>query len=161
MQIQNTIQIILLILILISVNKNLIKKSKLILKRTVVVTTWYLSKLYPKTKNLVVFGAENGRGFRGNPKYLFLEMVKNPELTCVWISKDPNVVSELTEKGYLAFKYKSLKGILYQLRAKLVIHSHSINDDFYKVLLGGAISYNTWHGVGLKKVWGANKNTFT
>ncbi|MGE8207375.1 CDP-glycerol glycerophosphotransferase family protein [Heyndrickxia sp. NPDC080065] len=161
MQVHNIIQIILLVLILISVNKNLIKKSKLIGKRTVVVTIWYLSKLIPKDKNLVIFGAENGRGFRGNPKYLFLEMVKNPELTCVWISKDPNTVSELREKGFQAFKHNSSKGIVYQLRAKLAIHSHSINDDFYKVLLGGAISYNTWHGVGLKKVWGANKNTFT
>ncbi|GIN85016.1 teichoic acid biosynthesis protein F [Heyndrickxia sporothermodurans] len=161
MQLHNTIQIILLVLILISVNKQLIKKSRLILKRTVVVSIWYLSKLVPKSTNLVVFGAENGRGFRGNPKYLFLEMEKNPELKCVWISKDSNTVLELTNKGYLAFKHNSLKGILYQVRAKLVIHSHSINDDFYKVLLGGAISYNTWHGVGLKKVWGANKKTFT
>lgn len=158
---QNIIQIILLVLILISVNKNLIKKTRLILKRTIVVTIWYLSKLIPKSKNLVVFGAENGRGFRGNPRYLFLRMVKNSNLTCVWISKDPKTVSELTDMGFLAYKHNSLKGIIYQLRAKLVIHSHSINDDFYKVLLGGAISYNTWHGVGLKKVWGANKNTFT
>lgn len=158
---QNIIQIILLVLILISVNKNLIKKTRLILKRTIVVTIWYQSKLIPKSKNLVVFGAENGRGFRGNPRYLFLRMVKNSNLTCVWISKDPKTVSELTDMGFLAYKHNSLKGIIYQLRAKLVIHSHSINDDFYKVLLGGAISYNTWHGVGLKKVWGANKNTFT
>lgn len=158
---QNIIQIIILVLILISVNKNLIKKTRLILKRTIVVTIWYLSKLIPKSKNLVVFGAENGRGFRGNPRYLFLRMVKNSNLTCVWISKDPKTVSELTDMGFLAYKHNSLKGIIYQLRAKLVIHSHSINDDFYKVLLGGAISYNTWHGVGLKKVWGANKNTFT
>ena len=42
-----------------------------------------------------------------------------------------------------------------------MIHSHSINDDFSKALLGGAISYNTWHGVGLKKVWGANRHTFS
>ncbi|MCU9613258.1 CDP-glycerol glycerophosphotransferase family protein [Caldibacillus lycopersici] len=155
------IQIVLLVLILLSVNRPLLKTARLIGKRTVVVTIYFLSKLVPKTKNLVVFGGENGQGFRGNTKYLFLEMVKNPTLKCVWITKNPRVVKELASLGYEAHMHHSPKGILYQLRAKLVIHSHSINDDFIKSLLGGAISYNTWHGVGLKKVWGANKGTFS
>jgi CDP-glycerol glycerophosphotransferase len=159
-QVLNIIQIILLVLILLSVNKNY-HKCKLLLKRTIIVTIYYTSKIFPKTWKIVVFGAENGIGFRGNPKYLFLEMVKNPEYRCIWISKSQSVVNDLTSKGYTAYKHYSLKGIFYQLRAKLVIHSHSINDDFYKVFLGGAVSYNTWHGVGLKKVWGANNKTFS
>ncbi|WP_062108589.1 CDP-glycerol glycerophosphotransferase family protein [Bacillus niameyensis] len=155
------IQIILLLLILISVNGKLIKKCRLIAKRTLVVTVHFLSKLVPKSRNLVVFGGENGNGFRGNTKYLFLEMAKNSNLRCVWISRSNRVVTELNKQGYQAYKHHSLKGIYFQLRAKLVIHSHSINDDFSKSFLGGAISYNTWHGVGLKKVWGANKKTFS
>lgn len=156
-----TVQLILLILILLSVNRPLLKKSRLIGKRTIVVLIHFLSKFVPKSRHLVVFGGENGRGFRGNTKYLFIEMEKNPQLTCVWISRSDQVVRNLRRKGYLSYKHHSLRGIYYQLRAKLVIHSHSINDDFSKSLLGGAISYNTWHGVGLKKVWGANRNTFT
>lgn len=155
------IQITLLILILVSVNRPLLKKLRLIGKRTIVVFIHFLARLVPKSGNLVVFGGENGQGFRGNPKYLFLEMNKHPNLQCVWISRNPKVVDTLNKKGYSAFTQYSLKGIYYQLRAKLIIHSHSINDDFSKPLLGGAISYNTWHGVGLKKVWGANKKTFT
>ncbi|MCR2821433.1 CDP-glycerol glycerophosphotransferase family protein [Lederbergia panacisoli] len=156
-----TVQIILLILILLSVNRPLLKKSKLIGKRTLVVMVHLLSKLVPKSRKLVIFGGENGQGFRGNTKYLFLEMTKNPDIKCVWISKNNKVIAYLLRQGFHAHKHHSLKGIYYQLRAKLVIHSHSINDDFSKSFLGGAISYNTWHGVGLKKVWGANKNTFS
>ncbi|MBS4174950.1 CDP-glycerol glycerophosphotransferase family protein [Bacillus sp. FJAT-49736] len=156
----NIIQIILLVLILFSVNKNY-SKFKLLLKRTIVVILYFASKLFPRSKKIIVFGAENGMGFRGNPKYLFLEMVKNPGYQCIWITKSQQVVKELNEKGFTSYKHHSLKGIYYQLRAKLVIHSHSINDDFSKVLLGGAISYNTWHGVGLKKVWGAHSKTFS
>ncbi|CAM4162179.1 CDP-glycerol glycerophosphotransferase family protein [Lederbergia lenta] len=152
---------ILLILILISVNRPLLKKCRLIGKRTLVVTVHFLSRLVPKSSKLVVFGGENGQGFRGNTKYLFLEMVKNPNIKCVWISRNNKVVDLLTKQGYLAYKHHSFKGIYHQLRAKVVIHSHSINDDFSKSFLGGAISINTWHGVGLKKVWGANKNTFS
>ena len=155
------LKLILLVLILLSVNRPLLKKCRLICKRTLVVTIHFLSKFVPKSSKLVVFGGENGQGFRGNTKYLFLEMVQNPKLRCVWISKNNRVISMLTKQGYEAHKQHSLKGIYYQLRAKLVIHSHSINDDFSKSFLGGAISYNTWHGVGLKKVWGANRNTFS
>lgn len=161
MTIVDKIQILLLLLILLSVNKPLLKKSRLIGKRSIVIGIHFCSKFVPKSKRIVVFGGENGQGFRGNTKYLYLEMVENPKLTCIWISRSNKVVAHLRRKGYRAYKHHSMKGIYYQLRAKLVIHSHSINDDFSKSFLGGAISYNTWHGVGLKKVWGANKNTFT
>lgn len=155
------LQVILLILILLIVSVPIIKKCKLLGKRAIVVTIHFLSKFVPKSKNLIVFGGENGQGFRGNTKYLFLAMEQNPAIECIWISKNDQVASELSNKGYIAYKHLSFKGIVAQLRAKLVIHSHSINDDFSKTFLGGAISYNTWHGVGLKKVWGANKGTFS
>jgi len=153
--------IVLLVLILLSVNRPLLKRCRLLGKRTIVVSVHFLSRFIPKSKNLIVFGGENGQGFRGNTKYIFLEMVKNPVIRCVWISRSSKVVNTLRKQGFQAHKHHSLKGIYYQLRAKLVVHSHSINDDFSKSFLGGAISFNTWHGVGLKKVWGANKNTFS
>lgn len=155
------IQIILLILILLVVSRQIIKRCRLLGKRAIVVSIHFLATFIPKSKKLIVFGGENGQGFRGNTKYLFLEMTQNTALECVWISKNNQVVAKLTSKGYTAYKHLSFKGALAQLRAKLVIHSHSINDDFSKVFLGGAISFNTWHGVGLKKVWGANKSTFS
>src|SRR5690606_33798737 len=98
-------------------------------------------------------------GFRGNTKYIFLEMVKNPDYRCVWISKNNRVITMLRKQGYEAYKHHSLKGISCQLRAKLVIHSHSINDDVSKACVGGAISYLTGDGVGLQKVEGDNRNT--
>ncbi|WP_330949204.1 CDP-glycerol glycerophosphotransferase family protein [Virgibacillus sp. MG-45] len=161
MNIVDIIQIGLLILIFISVNKSMIKKGRLIGKRSIVVVIHFLSRLIPKSNRLVVFGGESGQGFRGNSKFLFLMMTKHPDLTCVWISKNDRVVEQLRAEGYLSWKHHSWRGIYYQLRATLVVHSHSINDDFSKSFLGGAISYNTWHGVGLKKVWGANKSTFS
>ncbi|MCC2248683.1 MAG: CDP-glycerol glycerophosphotransferase family protein [Bacillota bacterium] len=161
MEYKDILIISLLLLILISINSKKVKKLRLIGKRSIIITIHFISRFFPKQQNLVVFGGENGQGFRGNTKYLFLEMSKYPKLKCVWITSNQKVVKKLESYGYLTYKKHSLKGIFYQLRAKLVIHSHSINDDFSKSFLGGAISYNTWHGVGLKKVWGANKNTFT
>ncbi|MEN2767360.1 CDP-glycerol glycerophosphotransferase family protein [Ornithinibacillus xuwenensis] len=155
------IQLVLLVLILLSVNISLLKKLKLLLKRSIVVSIRFLSKIVPKKSDLVVFGGESGQGFRGNTKYIFIEMNKNEAITCIWITKNHQVIQQMSQLGYEVYRHHSLKGMYYQLRAKLIVHSHSINDDFEKALLGGAIAYNTWHGVGLKKVWGANKSTFS
>jgi len=152
---------IFLVLILLCLNKRLWQNFCLIGKQIVVIIIHACSKLVPKSKNLIVFGGENGKGFRGNTKYIFLEMAKDPRLNCIWITKNPSVVKNLRERGYKAYMASSKKGILYQLRAKVIVHSHSVNDDFIKPLVGGAISFNAWHGVPIKKVWAANKNSFS
>lgn len=137
------------------------KKVKVHTRRLVGVLLYNLVRLFPRNGRLVVFGAESGRGYRGNPKYLFLRMRNDPRIRCVWVLKDRSVVDRLNSEGIEACYYHSLKGIYCQLRAGLFVHSHSIHDDFNRYLLGGAVSVNTWHGVGLKKVWAANKKTFT
>lgn len=158
---KENIIIILLILVLLSLHRPFLNQLILIGKRAFVITLHFCSKLVPKNKRLIVFGGEHGKGFRSNTKYLFIEMNKDPDLTCIWISKDYKVVSQVRSLGYAAHGHHSLKGIIAALRAKLIVHSHSTNDDFSKTLVGGAISFNTWHGVGLKKVWGANKSTYS
>ncbi len=159
------IQTALLFFIFLSLNKNFLVKTgkfaKVFIRRSLVVIVYHLAKLFPRDKQLIVFGAENGNGFRGNPKYLFLEAIEEDGLRCVWVLKNKRAVKRVRQLGYEAYYYHSLKGIFMQLRAKTFIHSHSIHDDFNRMLLGGATSINTWHGVGLKKVWGANKRTFT
>lgn len=137
------------------------KKLKVLTRRLVGVLLYNTVRFFPRNGRIIVFGSESGRGFRGNPKYLFLRMQRDPRIRCVWILKDRRVVEYLNRKGIEAYYYHSLKGIYFQLRAKVFIHSHSIHDDFNRYLLGGSVSIDTWHGVGLKKVWGANKNTFT
>lgn len=158
-------QTALLILIFLSLNKGLIKnsfkKGKVFLKRLIVVSIYYASRFFPRSKKIIVFGAENGKALRGNPKYLFYEAIKEDRVRCMWIFKSKKAVNEARLLGYESYYFRSPKGIYYQLRAKLFIHSHSIHDDFNRSLLGGAISVCTWHGVGLKKVFGANKKTFT
>ncbi|MCS1351051.1 CDP-glycerol glycerophosphotransferase family protein [Mechercharimyces sp. CAU 1602] len=141
--------------------RKVIRLLKVWTRRYVGVTIYNLARLFPRDNKLIVFGAENGGGYRGNPKYLFLHMNTDSRFRCIWVLKKKDVVESLQNEGIEAYHYHSLKGIYYQLRARTFIHSHSIHDDFNRYLLGGATSINTWHGVGLKKVWGANKNTFT
>lgn len=158
-------QTTLLCLIFLSLNKRLIvkllKMGKVFTRRLAGVLIYNAVRLLPRNRHLVVFGAEAGKGFRGNPKYLFLNLPSVKDLRCVWILKDRQAVANIRKLGYACYHCHTWQGIYMQLRAKTFIHSHSIHDDFNRYLLGGATSINTWHGVGLKKVWGANKNTFT
>ncbi|PTX50140.1 CDP-glycerol glycerophosphotransferase (TagB/SpsB family) [Melghirimyces profundicolus] len=155
----------LLSILLIGIYRGILMKlwklSKVFNRRLIGVCIYNLVRLLPRKSDWVVFGAESGQGFRGNPKYLFLKLRNEPRLRCVWVLKDSRAVRQVRELGFEAHRCHSRKGIYYQLRAKFFVHSHSIHDDFNRYLLGGAVSVNTWHGVGLKKVWGANKKTFT
>ncbi|KQL57046.1 MULTISPECIES: CDP-glycerol glycerophosphotransferase family protein [Bacillaceae] len=132
-----------------------------VVKRVPIVLIYQLSKLSPRSKKIIVFGGENGKAFRGNTKYLYKAFVRNSNFKCVWITKNKKTLRTMREMEHTVYSSWSLKGIYYQLRAATVVHSHSIHDDFTKVFLGGVLSINTWHGVGLKKVWAARSQTFT
>ncbi len=144
--------IFLLLLILYSLHK---KNVHLIVRRSFVVIVYQISKFSPRSRKLIVFGGENGTGFRGNTKYLFYEATHYEKIKCVWILKTAEAIQAVRDQGFEAYSHKSLKGVYYQLRAKTIVHSHSVHDDFNKIFLGGAISVSTWHGVGLKKSVGS------
>lgn len=122
---------------------------------------YYLSWLFPRQKNLVLFTSDEGRGFSGNPKYLFKEALKYPQLHPVWITKSPKVLKSLKQRGYEAYMCYSRQGILKQLQAKTIIHSNSIKEEFCYWAVAGATSVNCWHGVGLKRVWFRNTKAFS
>jgi CDP-glycerol glycerophosphotransferase len=109
----------------------------------------------------MIFGAEAGENFAGNPKYIFLEAQKDPDIRNIWITKNHDIVNKMRAKGYECYHASSLKGIYYQLRAYVAVMSHSIKQDFKGVCMGSATTVNTWHGVGLKRSWFRNKNTYT
>ena len=73
-------------------------------KRTIVVCVHFLSKCVPKSSKLVVFGGENGQGFRGNTEIFVFGNGQKSEVALVWISRNNEVIRELTGLGYSAYK---------------------------------------------------------
>ncbi len=130
-------------------------------KRTLVEAVYYALRLLPRDKNLVLFTAEEGNGFSGNPKYLFFQAQKYKDLRCVWVTKNPAVLKTVQALGYEACMLQSLQGRRLQLRAGTLIHTNSLKEEFDYILASGAVSVNTWHGVGLKRVWYRNPNAFS
>lgn len=161
------INVFLIILCMLHIEhvKTGIKKAYKTLKaagnRILLGTVFHFNRLFPRKKDLVVFGADNGDGFAGNPKYLFLEAIKHPEIHCVWVTKNNGVYNTMKELGYEVYMFNSREGKKMQRKAATLIHSHSIKEDFNYLLVGGATSVNTWHGVGLKRSWWRNKNSFS
>jgi CDP-glycerol glycerophosphotransferase (TagB/SpsB family) len=111
----------------------------------------YLSMLSIRSKKIYVFGAWTGNTFSDNPKYLYLEAIKDKSLTAVWITKNRDIYTKLRAKGFKVYTYKSLRGIYYQLRASVYFTCMS-KQDVSAILMGNATRINLWHGVGLKKI---------
>ena len=112
---------------------------------------YLLLSLVPKDADLWVFGADGGTRFAGNPKYAFLHGSEHREdVTPVWISKDREVVEEVSDAGYTAYHASSLTARYLSVRAGVVVVSHGLTDVVWWAH-GGAEVVQLWHGVSFKR----------
>lgn len=121
-----------------------------------------LSFLFPRDKNIWLFGSTFGRRFADNPRYLFIYVSQNKEnirlkdnsvknIRPIWISHNKDIVDFLCKEGYEAYYYHSFKGIWYALRAKVYLFDNYSKDiNFWQS--AGALKINMWHGIPLKKI---------
>ena len=141
------------------------------------------SFLFPRDKHIWLFGSTFGRRFADNPRYLYLYVSQHSDRSSdqvkasverwkaeghtftedeqckdirpIWISHDKAIVEFLNENGYEAYTYHSLKGIWYALRGKIYFFDNYSKDiNFWQS--GGAIKFNMWHGIPLKKIQADN-----
>lgn len=154
---------ILLLLTLYYIQKKNIKKfTKTVqkrIKKIVKAIIFRLSKLVPKDRRTIIFGAGNGTLFTDNPKFLFLKALEDKDVNAVWITNNKTLYRRMKKEGYNCYMMFSPKGLLIQLRASTGVVSHSPFYDFAVGFVGGIKIINTWHGVGLKKVSYANKTS--
>lgn len=139
---------------------------------------YWFSFLFPRDKRIWLFGSTFGRRFADNPRYFYLyvsQMVKKAEsgdyadtpgkegecmidgkpLRPIWISHNKEIIEFLNENGYEAYYNHSLKGIWYCLRGKVYCFDNYSKDISFW-LSGGALKFNMWHGIPLKKIQADN-----
>jgi len=117
------------------------------------------SYVFPKDKNLILFGSGNGKQFKGNPKYLYLYLHENSNtnkfknLNYVWITQNNKVYSRLKAEGRSVLHKYSLKGFITILRANSIVIDQSAMDYSYLGSIIGRFNIiQTWHGTPLKKI---------
>lgn len=118
----------------------------------------HLSMLSIRSKKIYVFGAWKGNKFSDNPKYLYLEALKDKSLIAVWITRNKEIYTALKAQGFRVYLYKSIPGIYYQLRASVYFTCMS-KHDVLSLIMGNATRINLWHGPGFKKILNDDKVT--
>lgn len=115
---------------------------------------YFAACLTPRDHKLWLFGAWNGRRYLDNPKYVFrFVLAHSPEIRAVWICKDRQLCAELRRAGVPAAYCYGIRGAMYQLRAGLVVYTHSASWEFASFLLGHRVRRaQTWHGIPIKKI---------
>lgn len=115
----------------------------------------YLVSLFvPKQENLWVFGGLLGTGYNDNSKYFFEYINEtHKKINAVWISQNPDVLSQLKQNGYQAFSGYSFKGCWTAMRAEVAVISHSrVRDIKPFVITRRTKLVQLWHGIPLKKI---------
>ena len=112
---------------------------------------YWLSKIWRRDPSLWLFGPMNN-AFLDNAKYLFLHVLRNhPEIKAYMVSDKPGLIRFLKEQNLPVLYKWSFKGFFYGLRAKFYIISAYV-DDINFWTSGGAVVFNLWHGIPLKKI---------
>lgn len=116
-----------------------------------------MMRLFPfRSKHLWLFGANGGKLYEGNSRYLFEYINQHhTNIRAVWMSKKNDVVEQVRNLGYEAHCCGSIEGKSLQKMAGVCFYTHSLNDFGRFPLLGGSTIVALWHGVGFKKVYNA------
>lgn len=111
-----------------------------------------LSKLVPK-KNIVVFGARNGKAYDWNSRYIFEYMQALPdcEFKCYWVTRSNEIFKELRQRSMPVLKMFTWRAFRVLLRARWAVISSSITD-IDSNLVSGAKVLQTGHGLMVKKI---------
>jgi CDP-glycerol glycerophosphotransferase len=116
----------------------------------------FFSYLVFKNKNSLLFGSGNGKLFKGNPKYLYLYMLKHKnkfkKYKIIWITENKKIFKKLSQKKMpVIYKY-SLSGFYFILKSRYIFIDQSAKDFSYMGAIWGRFNIiQTWHGTPLKK----------
>ena len=121
------------------------------IKLEILYPLYLLSFIIPRKKNLWLFGSHNN-SFSDNSKYLFYYISdSHSEIESVWVTNNKEIIKYLKQKNYKVVRRSSLKGLWTCLKGKIYFYS-SYSSDINFLTSGGAIKFNLWHGIPLKKI---------
>jgi len=133
-------------------------KIKKIIRYSLATLIWLFTFLFPRSDNIWVFGYGDCQSFTDNSKYLFLHTHNNdPDIRCVWITKNKDLIEKLDSNGYECYYYYSPRGIYITLRSKWGFVTHNRTDIPWWVT-GGMNIVRLNHGLPFKKFGWSEKD---
>tara|TARA_B100001059_G_scaffold236603_1_gene288178 strand:- start:7343 stop:8539 length:1197 start_codon:yes stop_codon:yes gene_type:complete len=122
---------------------------------------YLISFLIPKKRGLWLFSSWFGKKYLDNPKYIYQELLKNNhDIQAYWLVKDKDLLHRLEDLEYPVLNAFSIKGFLLQLRAEVVVFTHSVQSEFVPCLIASQTKkIQTWHGIPIKKIGFDSQNT--
>lgn len=109
-----------------------------------------ITGLVPKDKKLVLFGAWFGQRYADNTKYLYDYCLEKNEIKAVWFTKNKAVYEYLKNSDKPVVYAGSVKGVITQMRAKMLVSTVDYGD-FNIYLLSNCIIFDIGHGVAIKR----------
>lgn len=108
--------------------------------------------LFPKNKDIWIFGSLYGNAFNDNSRYFYLYILKeHPEIKAIWLYKKSEIKMEIDAYGGISYHIWSIKGIYYSLIAKFAFTSYGIYD-INPVFSSRLKRIELWHGINLKNI---------
>jgi CDP-glycerol glycerophosphotransferase (TagB/SpsB family) len=118
---------------------------------------YYISYLFPKNKNVWIFGAWFGEKYADNSKALFEFVNKHDEkIVAIWLTQSKTVFKELKQKGLNVYYTYSLFGYYYSAIARYVFVTTGMHD-VNRFVSSNNIKVQLWHGTPLKKIMNDDK----
>lgn len=109
------------------------------------------SFLFVRSRRKYAFGSYGG-AFNDNAKYLFVYVCRHcPDVRPAWISSSRATVRRVRELGLPAFHLFSPRGAWHALTSRYWFFNSYTSDIFYS-FSGGAVCFNLWHGLVLKRI---------
>ncbi len=114
----------------------------------------FIAFFIPKCKKVWVFGCWFGDNFSDNSKYLYLYCKQgHPEIDCVWLTKNKDIILPLRSNGVNAVYTYSLQGFIYNLIASVGVYGTSSVTDLNLFCCSKRMkAVLLWHGQPLKRL---------
>lgn len=128
----------------------MIRTIKFIIKCFVLIVCKVFLLFIPKDEKLILCSAWFGKRYLDSPRYMYEYLLENSEYKVFWYTKSKKLYDELVSRSLPVVYAFSIKGIIKQVRAKLLISSVCFYD-FNIYLFGKCILFDLDHGFPIKQ----------
>lgn len=130
----------------------MIKKLLIFISKVFTLPFWYIQKLFPRKKEIWIFGAGSGMLYFDNTKWLFEYILTNEKhINAIWITRNKDIYKKLKGENKPVYLTNSIKGVFYSLRARVVFINNTPKDVNSRAI-NGALQIWLWHGLMMKQI---------